>query len=59
VEAVEQLTSAVAEAFQAATKKVGEITVKTQALMNKKSSYQPISLKVALLQHKKFLLKFI
>jgi hypothetical protein len=59
VEAVEQLTSAVAEAFQEATKKVGQITIKTQSLMNKKSSYQPISLKAALVQHKKFLLKFI
>jgi hypothetical protein len=57
--AVQQLSTIIAEAFAIATKKVGSIQVKTQFFMNKKSSYQPISLEAFSSQHRKFLLKFI
>jgi Transglycosylase SLT domain len=56
---VQQLSTIIAEAFAIATKKVGSIQVKTQFFMNKKSSYQPISLEAFSSQHRKFLLKFI
>lgn len=57
--AVQQLTDAVAKAFQQATVKIGGVEVKTQFLMNKESSYQQISLDTATQQYRKFLLKFI
>jgi hypothetical protein len=57
--AVEQFAEAVAEAFKDATKKIGGITVITNCIMNKKSSYQPISLRTADTNYRKFLLKFI
>lgn len=57
--AVEQLTNIIAKTFTVATKKVGGYKITTQFVMNKKSSYQPISLEASLSQHKKFLLKFI
>lgn len=57
--AVQQLSTIIAEAFAIATKKVGSIQVKTQFFMNKKSSYQPISLEASSSQRRKFLLKFI
>ncbi len=56
---VSQLTQAIAEAFKVATVKVGGIDVKTKFFMNKRSSYQQISLNTATTQHRKFLLKFI
>jgi Transglycosylase SLT domain len=56
---VKELTDAVAEAFEIATKKIGGIQIKTACVMNKKSSYQEIDLKTANLQYRKFLLKFI
>jgi len=56
---VEQLTNIIAKTFTVAIKKTGTPTVTTQFFMNKKSSYQPISLEASLFQHKKFLLKFI
>lgn len=58
-EAVKELTSAITEAFEVATKKIGGITVKTNCVMNKKSSYQEIDLKTANSQYRKFLLKFV
>lgn len=58
-DAVQQMAVAVAETFKDATAKIGGITVKTQQIMNKKSSYQPISPRTADTNHRKFLLKFI
>jgi hypothetical protein len=57
--AVQQMTNAVAETFQDATAKIGRISIKTNCLMNKKSSYQPISLRTAGTNYRKFLLKFV
>ena len=57
--AVEQMAEAVAEIFRDATKKIGGITVKTECSMNKKSSYQSISLRTAGTNYRKFLLKFV
>ena len=56
---VQQLTDIVAEVFKIATKKIGGIKVETQFFMNKKSSYQPITIDASNSQHRKFLLKFI
>jgi len=58
-EAVEQMSQAMAEAFQEATIKIGGVKVQTTCIMNKKSSYQPISLKTATTNYRTFLLKFI
>jgi hypothetical protein len=57
--AVDQLSQSLADAFQTATKKIGGITVKTHCIMNKKSSYQQISLRTAETNYRKFLLKFV
>jgi hypothetical protein len=57
--AADQLTQSIAEVFVDATKKIGGIQIKTRLITNKKSSYQPINLKTAEMQHRKFLLKFI
>lgn len=56
--AVQQMTEAVAETFKDATIKIGGIIIKTECSMNKKSSYQPISLRTAGTNYRKFLLKF-
>lgn len=56
--AVEQLSKAVADVFKTATHKIGGIDVSLQFAINKKSSYQPISLKTADTNYRKFLLKF-
>jgi hypothetical protein len=58
-DAVKQLTESVAEAFSHATKKIGSIVVKTNCIMDKKSSYQEISAKTADTNYRSFLLKFI
>lgn len=57
--AVEQVTNAVAETFQYATSKIGGVVIKTNCIINKKSSYQPISLRTAETNYRKFLLKFV
>ncbi len=57
--AVQQMVDAVAETFKDATVKIGGVTVKTKQIMNKKSSYQPISPRTADTNYRKFLLKFI
>jgi hypothetical protein len=57
--AVAQLSGALAETFKDATNKIGGITVSTTCVMNKKSFYQPISLRTADTNYRKFLLKFI
>jgi hypothetical protein len=56
---VSQLTTAITQAFKTATSKIGGVEVKTICLMNKKSSYQQISLRTADTQYRKFLLKFM
>lgn len=56
---VEQMTQAVAETFQNATAKIGGISIKAECIINKKSSYQPISLRTAGANYRKFLLKFV
>jgi hypothetical protein len=58
-EAVKQMAEAVAETFKDATSKIGGIKITTNCIMNKKSSYQPISFKTAGTNYRKFLLKFI
>jgi len=57
--AVQQMSMALAEVFCDATSKIGGITVKTHCVINKKSSYQPISPQTAGTHYRKFLLKFI
>lgn len=59
LETVRELSESVAEAFKAATTKIGGIEVQTKCIMNKKSSYQPISFKQADINYRTFLLKFI
>lgn len=58
-EAVRQMTQAVADTFEDATLKVGGIVIKNNVIMNKKSSYQPISPRTAGTNYRKFLLKFV
>lgn len=59
LQTVEQLSQALARTFKVATKKIGGITVSPTCVMNKKSSYQEISLRTADTNYRKFLLKFI
>jgi hypothetical protein len=55
--AVKQLTASIADAFEAATKKIGGIKIATNCIMDKRSSYQEIDLKTADSQYRRFLLK--
>lgn len=57
--AVQQLAQAVAETFRDATVKIGGIAIKTNCIMDKKSFYQPISLRTADTNYRKFILKFV
>jgi hypothetical protein len=57
--AVDQLSQAIANAFQQATTKIGGLAIKTSCIINKKSSYQQISLRTADTNYRKFLLKFM
>ncbi len=57
--AVEQMSLAISEVFKEATAKIGNIIITTECVMNKKSSYQSISLKTASANYRQFLLKFI
>lgn len=59
IQTVEQLSNSIANAFQDATKKIGSIVIKTNCVMNKRSSYQQISLRTADTNYRKFLLKFV
>ena len=59
LQTVEQLSQSVADTFKMATKKIGSINIETHCMMNKKSSYQQISLRTAETNYRKFLLKFI
>jgi hypothetical protein len=58
-QAVQQLSQAIADTFKTATIKIGGIVIKTNCIMDKKSSYQQISLRTADTHYRKFLLKFI
>lgn len=58
-EAVSQMTNAIADTFKDATSKIGGIKITANCIMNKKSSYQPISFRTADTNYRKFLLKFI
>lgn len=57
--AVKQMTEAVIETFKDATAKIGGVKIKSNVIMDKKSSYQSISPKTADTNYRKFLLKFI
>ncbi len=57
--AVKQMSEAVEDAFKIATAKIGGIAVKTNCIMNKKSSYQAINPSTASTNYRKFLLKFV
>lgn len=57
--AIDQLVDAVNETFTTAISKIGSINITTQLIINKNSSYQPISMKSSDVQYRKFLLKFI
>jgi hypothetical protein len=57
--AVKQMTEAIIETFKDATSKIGGVKVKSNVIMDKKSSYQPISPKTADTNYRKFLLKFV
>jgi hypothetical protein len=59
IQTVEQLSQSLSNVFKEATKKIGGITVSTSCIMNKKSSYQQISLRTADTNYRKFLLKFV
>ena len=56
--AVSEITEAVADAFKQATKKIGKVDIKTNLIMNKKSSYQELTNKMAEISYRKFLFKF-
>lgn len=56
---LQELTELTTNAFKKATSKVGGIAIKTKLIANKKSYNEPLTLKVAETQHRKFLLKFI
>lgn len=58
-QAAQELSNATAEAFFNATKKIGNIKIINYLITNKKSSYQPITFKMADSQHRQFLLKFV
>lgn len=57
--AVNQMSLAISEVFKEATAKIGGIKISTNCIMNKKSLYQPINIKTANSNYRKFLLKFI
>lgn len=59
IKTVQQLSNSLSSAFKNATYKIGEINIKTECIINKKSSYKQISFKSADSQYKQFLLKFI
>ena len=57
-EAMDQLTNAIKDAFKIATKKIGGIDINTNILYNKKSSYQQLPGRIAVLSYTQFLSKF-
>lgn len=59
IKTIQQLSDSLSNAFKNATYKIGGINIKTECVINKKSSYKQISFKSADSQYKQFLLKFI
>lgn len=57
-DAVKQLTLVLQQTFKDATKKIGGININTNLIINKKSSYQQITGKMAELNYRKFIFKF-
>jgi len=57
-QAVKQLSSELSKVFKKATKKIGGVKISTYCFLDSTSRLQPISLKTASIQHRKFLLKF-
>lgn len=57
--AVQQLTESTAHAFEIATSKLGGLKITTKFIVNKRSSYQQLSFKIAEIQYRTFLLKFM
>lgn len=55
---VKELTACTINNFKNATKKIGSINVDAKIKLHKKSKFSPISLKMAEINHRKFLLKF-
>ena len=56
---INEITAAVVDAFKVATNKIGGINIDVEFCINKVSSYQPMSWKVADTNYRKFLLKFV
>lgn len=56
--AVNDLTDTLVDTFKDATRKIGGIKIRTDIIMNKKSSYQQITGKTAELNYRKFMFKF-
>ncbi len=59
VEAVKEITDAVINSFYTVTKKIGHATINAELKVNSYSCYPTINIKTALINHRKFLLKFI
>ena len=57
--AIKQLTNSLSDVFKQATNKIGGINIKTNLIINKKSSYKEISGKFAEFNYRKFMFKFI
>jgi len=57
-EVIKQLTNSIANEFKNATSKIGGIDINTNVVMNKISSYSGLTIKSALSNYRKFLLKF-
>lgn len=55
---IQQLTTSLAEVFKISTSKIGGIIVNANTVINKESSYSIISSSAALINYRKFLLKF-
>lgn len=56
---ISELSKSVTDAFKLATIKIGGINIKTQCSINKTSSYNEISIHLADINYRKFLLKFL
>ena len=56
---IHELSKSVTDAFKLATIKIGGIDIKTQCSINKTSSYNEISIDLAHINYRKFLLKFL
>lgn len=57
--AINQITQATVQVFKKATLKIGGIAIKTKLIPHKKSFREPIDIKTAQLNRRKFLLKFM